>query len=233
MPGATDYEAAVAALSPRAYFKMQEASGLPQDSSGNALHMDATAGTPVYELPGPFTGSKSIQLPASANFSRTTQVSVKQNDWTIEAWVYVMTITASGRSLVQNDTTGAAGWGIGYDFGFRTNGARDSVNLPPFDKACPLFTWKHVVLARDSSWHYYLDGRPDVGDTSAAGTPGVPAGAFRIGAGSGLSGRFSYAIVYESCLTAAQVLANYRAALQEDLRATYLGTRRSLIKATA
>jgi hypothetical protein len=35
---ALDYEAAVMADSPRAYWKFQELSGLPQDSSGNGLH---------------------------------------------------------------------------------------------------------------------------------------------------------------------------------------------------
>lgn len=43
------------------YFKMDDASGLPQDSSGNAAHMNAGTGS-AYGVPGPFSGAEAITI---------------------------------------------------------------------------------------------------------------------------------------------------------------------------
>jgi|SRR5262245_24009409 len=88
------YSSEVLADVPLAYWRMNDASGLIQDSSGNGRHATAVSGTPVYQQSSPITSdvnAKSIRFDqASAEFFTFDPGGVTPlitNTFTLEAWV--------------------------------------------------------------------------------------------------------------------------------------------------
>ena len=56
---------------PNGLWTMGDASGFPQDSSGNAKHMTATFGTPTYGVTGPVAGTTAIAFDGSTEYFTT------------------------------------------------------------------------------------------------------------------------------------------------------------------
>ena len=68
--GGAAYSSVVLGFTPAAYWRMGEASGQPQDSSGNAQHTTALGGTPTYSQDGAIVGdtNKAILLDGSTEY---------------------------------------------------------------------------------------------------------------------------------------------------------------------
>lgn len=96
------YVEEVLADSPRAFYRMNESSGLPQDSSGNGLHMTTTTGTPIYGLPGPIAdGNTAIQLPSAGYFSRADNALLDLGDvFSLEGWFQRTETGASDKAIL-------------------------------------------------------------------------------------------------------------------------------------
>lgn len=198
---AADYVTEVLSDSPMAFYEMQEASGNPQDSSGNGWHITTSGGSPDYRQIGPMSGSYSIRLPFLAYFSRAT-FSTAVDNITVECWLQAVNVAAGvARGIWNNygvnDARNAAinGWGFfiadnaklqslrqGIDYNAQSSAA---LSLPAYgSNLLPILgvgggnpttaSWTHIVVTRDAgTWKYYVNGSVD---TSNAGT-GAPAAA--------------------------------------------------------
>lgn len=213
-----DYASAVLADSPLAYWELQEASGNPQDSSGNGRHITTTSGTPDYRFAtGPCGDDFGIQLAGGEMFSRSV-VSTATNNVTIELWYKHVSSGANNQNMVYNGNSGSNGWGIimGSSSGPTYRGLCGGVALLGAGAtALGTTNWHHLVINRDSGdsnrWKLYLDGAVD---NSNAGTtnPSAPAGNLGIGTTS-LQAIYAHVAVYGTALSAARILAHYNAAL--------------------
>lgn len=209
---AAQYIAEVLADTPRAFWKFQDASGSPTDSSGNGLTLSTVTGVPLYQQAGPMNDF-SISCPGGVNFQRATPVSTVQDNFTMETWVFVVTVGAAGRTVMANDSTGSGvGWGIGINTDFTFNYyAGNGIQGASSTVALSASVWYHlVVLRRSGTWEYYING---VVDQINAGTtaPGVSDGPSQVGAGNNLSARFAYPTIYESALSVDRIQAHYAA----------------------
>jgi hypothetical protein len=79
------YSSEVLADSPRGYWRMNEASGNPQDSSGNGLHMDTTTGTPIYSQTGAITSDSTatairLDIASSESFTASDNALLHYGD---------------------------------------------------------------------------------------------------------------------------------------------------------
>lgn len=206
------YVAAVLASSPRAYWQMQEASGNPQDSSGNALHMTSISAGADYREPGPI-GAFAIRFTGGEGVSRAT-ISTVVNNFTLEQWVQVQVVTGNDMGLCANGNLGANGWGVLIDttrkFQYLAGGVALGANSA---LALTLSAWHHVaVVRRAGTWEYYVDGTVD---TANAGTtaPNAPSGGTTAAnGGSSLQAAYAHYAVYETALSAAAIAAHFAAA---------------------
>lgn len=100
LPGTSSaYAVAVLADSPVAYYRMQEPSGLIEDSSGNNRHATVKAGSPVYSQVSPITiDSSDLAINfASAWFSTPDHAVLDVGDvFSVEAWVRRNNLTDTG-----------------------------------------------------------------------------------------------------------------------------------------
>lgn len=195
--------------SPKVFYKLQDASGNPVDSSGNGFNMNSITGTPDYHQTGP-TDAFSIRLQAGEVIERSTgPVSTVTDNFTVEIVMKLSTIGGDGRNCFANGDTN--GWGIMIDgdtkFRSYINGGGGSGVKSA--NAVPTGSFAHLVVHRDAGqWRYYFNGNLDT-DGAAGGTPGAPTGPMRVGAGSLLDGWFAYCAVYESALSATRIGVHY------------------------
>lgn len=213
-----EYVAAVMADTPRAFYKMDEASGLPQDSSGNGLHMDTTLGTPTYRVAGPPGASYAIEMPASCDFTRAAVVSSSVNNFTLEVWFYLISCLANGRNVFANDSTGVGGWGIQVDIAGTWAAYRDLTALTNSPTILRPGVWNQLVVRRGTTWQVFLNGELNL-DPAGAGTPGAPTTGTQIGAGTNLNCRMALVSVTESALSDARIRERYH--LLTDSRLMY------------
>lgn len=99
------YSLEVLADSPGAYWRMNEASGQPQDSSGNGNHTVGVSGTPIYSQPGLISdpSARSIRLEAASveYFWAADSATLSYADtFTLEAWVKRASLSAAEEGLV-------------------------------------------------------------------------------------------------------------------------------------
>lgn len=212
--GASAYEAAVLADSPRVFYKLQDASGNPADSSGNGYNISSVTGTLDYHQTGPAADAYSIRFGAGEHADYTTgPVTTVTDNFTVECVVKAVTVSSSGRNLFDNgDTTG---WGIIIDTDrkFRSviNGTGQGVASA---NAVSTTSFSHLVVHRSAGqWRYYFNGSLDT-DGAAGGTPTTPTGNVKIGAGAGLDAYFAYCAVYQSALNATQIGQHYAALVE-------------------
>lgn len=213
--GATAYAAAVLADSPGLYWKQQEASGLPQDSSGNARHATSVAGTPGYQQSGqPQMGDFSMRYVAATNNAVRNPhgLGTASGDLAIEAWLLFESI-ANGTQVIR--------WGLpgtnGVTLNIRSTGKfyvvlENAATLSDSAASLSASTWYHIVFTRVSTvWKYYLNGALD---TASAGTstPNAPNNN-NISIGSPVTLRCEHFAVYPTAsLSATQVSTHYSAA---------------------
>lgn len=206
----SEYEYEVRADSPRALYKMQDASGAPVDMSPNGLNMTTVTGTPDYAQPGPFPGSSSIRLAGGEAVSRSSVVSTVVNDFTIEMLVHVQAIGLNDMILIYNGNSGANGWGITVNVDRRWRFLAGGVAQGSF-AANPLpDNFAHLaVVRRAGTWEYYLQGALD---TANAGTnaPGTPSGTTSLG-DSAVQEAVAFAAIYETALSPTRILEHAKA----------------------
>lgn len=207
---AAEYIAAVLQDTPIAFWKMQDASGNPVDSSGNGFDMTSVTGTPDYQQAGPMSDF-GIHFGAGEFTTRSTHVSTATDNFTMEVWVYPISIGADGRTLFNNGTSNAT-----QSFGIAVNttalfvyvagtvvGNTSAVSLP-------LSTWSHVAVKRSSNWTYYYNGAIDTANATLTAPVSVT-GTVQIAAGNNFDLRVAYVAVYETALSDARILAHYQA----------------------
>lgn len=206
-----DYVAAVLASSPRAYWKLDESSGLPQDSSGNGLHMTGSAGTITRGVVGPFADFLGYQFEGGAGVSRAA-VSTQQDDFTFEAWLRPQVITNDDQTLLKNNTV-SQGWDLVIDTNFRYQGLVQGVAFLPYGATTLAANkWAHVVVMRRAgAWLYFVNGSPD--GTPGSSTPGGAPTVTGIGGSVSVQFRASHVAYYNVALSDADVLAHFSAAL--------------------
>ena len=215
----TAYDDQVLSDSPVGYWKMQEASGLPQDSSGNANHMtDFTGATqPNYQQAGPFNLGYSIEYPGGRRHHRTA-VSTATSNFSLEFWGLIVS-TINSQTMVGNNNGGTNGWAMLANSNRKGQAIAQGVALLAETSvaAFPVSTWTHFVLVKASGaggiWTYYING---VVDTANAGTTSVttPSGATtKLGNPDGtMQLKLSHVAIYNSALSSDRVIAHYEEA---------------------
>jgi hypothetical protein len=213
--GQTEYTAAVLADSPVGFWKLDEASGLPQDSSGNGHHFTSNNGngTITYSQNGPFPSSKAIKysgLPCARHLQSVFSTAL--DNITIECWVDANGNSSGG--LVANGT-GFVAWSVDANsiingmicYAFSA-GAGNILPAGTFFRLNPS-GWLHLVFVRRATqWEVYVNGEFfGFGNTN---TPNSPTVDFVIGGTSGNNGSYlSNVAYYTTALSAARIRAHY------------------------
>jgi hypothetical protein len=164
------YDTAVIADAPYLYWKLNESSGLPQDSSGNARHSTGQKDTVTWGATGPprnFDGDTALSCTAAGNF----YWGPPGNDWlnppcTLECLASRNPSDSAGAyngsrifSSERNDFGG--GWGPGFEesstqFALHSFGQRNDSGYNVTNNR-----WYHLVWLYDggtSTWKSYVDG---------------------------------------------------------------------------
>lgn len=200
---------------PVAYWKMDEASGLPQDSSASGLHMTAVSGSPTYQAAAPFDGATSISYPSAAYHERAV-VSTLTNNFTWEAWVRRNGNTSG--TLFQHGTTSG-----GFIIEFTSTAGATRGNLPGVGTlgatgTLPDGVWSYLVIMRNAgTWQSYLNAALFSSFGSAA--PGTPVGNDRI-RGSATSVQVAHMAWYNTVLTPFEITLRYLVAIGQVVRRT-------------
>lgn len=212
-----EYEDYVLDQAPLAYWKMNDASGLPQDVGGGNYDMTAVSGSPTYQQSQPFEGAYSIMYPSAAYHERAI-VSTLANNFAWEAWVKRVGNTSG--TLFQHGTT-SGGWLIEFT---STAGAMRG-NLPGVGTLGGLQTladntWYHLVVMRNGgTWQQYANG---VVSSSSFGTaaPATAVGNDRI-RGAGATGLYvAQMAYYDRVLSPLEIAARYLTAVGQIVRRT-------------
>lgn len=230
--GQTTYVSTVLADSPRAYYRMNEASGQPQDSSGNSMHTTVTNGSPTYRQPGPLlsdVSDKAIGFLASNSdyFEAPDNAILDYGDvFTLEAWV-----KRGGTGAVEHFIVGKGDDGVNRAGGLYIQD--DRVMLAQTDVAPMIYStthitdttrWHHIVATKNgATMRTYVDGR-DVTDLATASnltcqntSRPLTIGAEYNGAGghgSYMAGGLDEVAVYNTALSAERVWAHYAAGVR-------------------
>jgi hypothetical protein len=209
-----EYVAAVLATTPRAYYQCQEAAGLPQDSSGNGLHMTAGSAT-TYRVAGPMSDF-GIRIGGGQGFTRAS-ISAVVNNLAMMAWLNPVAITGDGQHLLCNHS-GSTGYVTFLNQTLKwqntcLNVAAQSASVGTL----AIGTWKHIVVVRDAgTWKYYLNGAIDTANagTSAPIAPASANNAIQDNAGF-LDCRYAHVSFHDTVLTAATIAAIYAAGVPQ------------------
>ena len=196
--------------SPRALYGMQDASGNPQDSSGNGLHMTSIAAAADYQQEGAIDDF-SIRLIGGETMARSTHISTVTDNFTMVLLVDVQAVTANDQIIFYNGNSGANGYGIVVDADGQFQYLAGGVALGGLSGAI-LEARGHIlihVVRRAGVWEYYTDGRVQVANAGNT-APGTPSGTLTLGGGS-IQTAYGLAAFYETALSAARIKAHYRA----------------------
>lgn len=219
-----DYVSAVLADTPKAYWECQDASGNPQDSSGNGLHMTSVTGTPDYTFAtGPCGDDTCIRVIGGENLQRSSQVSTVTDNFTMELWYWIE--AGAGDEILCNGNRATNGWGIRSTSGTKFAGLVCGIIVLSNCAASLTAAWRHIVVVRESgTWKYYVDGSSD---TSNAGTnaPNTPSGTVLVNGGTdSTQARYAHIAIYETALSSVQVAAHYAAALVSSISPPFIAS---------
>lgn len=230
-----DWETAVTADTPEAWWMMDETSGDMLDNTTNNHDLQTIEGTPSrgQTTSAPIFGA-SNQIDNYIIFDGTDDEMYNvaspaglriTGDLTIEVWVYLVDVAQSGVVCSMRPTSGGddrlyemtiQGGGVGDQLlraGDERTGVTTGVTLATD-------TWHYVVATReDTVWKIYVNGvlqtTDPVSGTLTATTQDLGVGDFP---GSGniqmLEGRISELAIYTKALTAGRVLAHYNSRLR-------------------
>lgn len=215
----TEYTTAVLADTPAAFWLLNDTSGLPQDSSGNARHFTASSGSFTYEAGAPFSGAQSIRFNVSSNsavFSIAHTFFSTDDDWTLEAWVKVATIGANTQIGVgRGDATLVYAMSLRSTAGQARLSGTNPGGAPATAPNLLDCGFRHVAVRNSGgTGDTWLDGDIHSTTTAAGGVDTL----WRLGASSGGSTTtvdmyVSNFAIYTSALSASRIRAHYNAAI--------------------
>lgn len=214
--------------SPRAWYRMHEGSGQPQDSSGNGNHTTTMGGTLVYLREGPGVVGTAVYLDGGDSARAPDHSSLDLGDVvTMEAWVRRVGNFGLENSIIckNNDDAGTTG---AYALLFST------INKLAIARSYHAILVESTIAITDSNWHHvvgtkngatmklYIDGVDVTGtpsnQTLSDNSQQLWIGAERTPGGGGASeghffGDISEAAVYATALSAERVKQHYNAGL--------------------
>ncbi len=220
------YAAQVLADNPVAYYRMNEVSGQPQDSSGNANHTTAVSGTPTYGHPTPIPGGAGIWL-QDDYFTAPDHSTLDLGDvWTLECWVSPARYCGVGESFGLISKGGDGSYYFRLEYDTATSYALDSLSVNTANLIYADTTdlhareWHHLVATKNGSTRLiYIDGQDctaigsGTNSTTTNNTDTLFIGAMNVAAGVEIADAiFSEVAVYPTALSPARVLAHYNAA---------------------
>jgi len=243
---AADLATEILADSPKAYWKCQEdgttGHQLPQDSSGNGLHMTTRQSTNFsYGAAGlPVLGDKMIVCAGGSGFERAT-LSTVTHDFTIEMVVQVQAVTVDPQALIYNGDGGANGWGLFV----RTTGKLQPLLggvafLTITNTALTIGTtdWYHVVFVKRAAGtapEIWINATKDTA-VQATTAPAAPSGGRTFfNEDTACQGGYAHVAIYESALSSTRIGAHYTAlttpgtAIKTVMGVTYPGSVKTAI----
>lgn len=205
------YDALVLASSPTAYWKLEDASGHPQDSGTGALHITSEANL-SYGVDGPFVGWKGIRFVSNAFASRSA-ISQNTGDRTLEFWIKLDAVTANFRIFRNYRDSTSRGWEAQIKSTGKTAAGSYGVALGADSVSALGATWTHVVLTvRSGTWRHYFNGVIDQpsGGSNVGSTPMVTTAFAEVGTSADLT--LSRVAYYDTSLSDAVILSHYQTA---------------------
>lgn len=219
MPTLADtYAALVLQDKPQAFWKMDDTTGLPQDSSGNGRHFGSFAVSPPaaanYRIQGPFDGMFGIKLDASSACVASV-VSTATDNITWEAWVQPTDLNVGGTNPILMNGTNANGFSICFvasgSISYSLFQSRANGTLQTAGTQVGLLAWHYLVVVRNNgTWQYYRDGLVDL-DNAGSTTPNTPTSKTQVGPDTGGSAVYSNIAYYNKALPLSTIFARYRA----------------------
>ena len=211
-----------------AYWRLGEASGLPQDSKGTN-HATVVGGTPTYGVPGAVDGDNAIEFDPGDWFiiPDASALDVGNFPWTIEIWMKRLANTQNVPFSKANQ------FELIWDGSNRLYLGNQSTANVWTTRAITDTNWHHYVFTRpdnaNNTNRVYIDGVDDT-STSTGSAYAVNAAPLTLGGrGSlldlldeiitplvptlGFTGALDEIAIYNVALTPAQVLAHYQARL--------------------
>jgi Concanavalin A-like lectin/glucanases superfamily len=236
------YASEVLADNPKAFWRMSEPSGSPQDSSGNAHHVTSVVGAPTYSQASPIvsdSAARSIYLPDGAYFSVPDHADwdVDVNVLTLEAWLKRDSLSLSSNVISKQAN----------NYAMEVYDTDDKLHLVVAANSEVLITtgtildlrWHHLVCSYNvtaTTYAQWIDG-VEMGTRSTTAFFPADANALLIGAetvGGGVKGNCALAevalYVTGSLFTTARVQAHYNAAALNVRRFSRLSKKRMLAR---
>lgn len=223
------YASEVLADVPGGYWKLDDVSGFPQDSSGNAHHVTAflnNAPTLGQTPLAPYLGTCALFAPASQQaYSIPSAASLLLGDiWTIEFWGKFSTFRAPDMTPVCKEVTA-------YQVSINTNGSISHISsgtaeLRKTNVVLATNTVFHIVCTKTgSTYTTYVNGDLQTLNVVSDSATGDNAGALTIGATGTVAedeyvnGYLSDVAVYPTVLTQSRVQVHYRTAAGTSVQA--------------
>lgn len=215
--GSSDsYVRTVLADRPVAYYRMEEASGLPQDSSGNGNHTTVSSGTATYAQSGAITSGNSILWPSSFDvyFTAPDHSTLDCGDVvTIELW-YRPVYTGAGQLVLIAKGNGAYGMSVVNNRMRLENDGNSGLVRSNFDLT-DTNRWYHCVGVKNGATRkMYVDG-VDVSDLVTPSTLVNTTNVLFLGSDTITPNCYLDEVaIYGTELSAARVQEHYRMGLQ-------------------
>lgn len=212
------YSSIILSDTPIAYWRMDEASGLPFDSSGNNHHSDASNGSFTYSQTGIVNNNAAISFSSIASRFRVpnhTDFNLGNGPFTIEFWVKRTSIDAadwfigswnSDWTVIGVTITGQLGtWG--------GSGGSSGSWFTSTEQLLNDTNWHHVVITKNGSSRIAYIDNISLTNQALDYTLSNPTIDFYLGAGTntddGFVGLLDEAAVYNYVLSATQVSNHY------------------------
>jgi hypothetical protein len=213
------YASEVLADAPKAYYRMQEASGLIQDSSGNGNHATSSTGTATYQQVGPITSDPSdFSIFFNADdFIIPDDVDIDFGDIvTVEAWLY-RDDTGTTRAFTGRGSNALTLFILDADS--KLGAAKAGVAIIVYSTiALSTSTWYHVAYTKSGATSkIYIDGVDRTGTVTDA-TLADPGAGVPMRVGADYNGTLTWlggldeVAFYSTALSEARIQAHYNAA---------------------
>ncbi len=204
------YDQEVAADSPRAWWKMDDASGNPVDSSGNGLTQTVN-GSPTYHAPGPGATAApfAITMPvyAGSYFTRNgASAFLALGDvFTLECWVKRNAGQGAPQIQIQKSGTYSMFLTSGNNLQLQQQGIQNVADSTT--TLTDQTSWHHLVITKNgAAVHLYIDAVDVTGPVTNATFTDNTADVTLAGSGS-----LAQVALYATALSAARVSAHFAA----------------------
>lgn len=227
--GQTAYSSAVLADAPWTFYKLDEASGLPQDSSGNGRHIGTIDGSYTYRQAGPVAGTFGMLSADSSQLNGANAAPNAVNNMSLEAWIKAGSAFGANNSALFNVGPAGTGFELWVDttLTFQVNVKAGPVAQLNSTAVLSTAVYRHVVIVRDATvWKYYVDGALDTANAGTTAPTDPSAGGLQLiqDLAATYSSVWSNAAYYTTALSAARVAAHYAAMQAVDVPVGALGS---------